>query len=119
MRRNSFLASLAFPSCVSTKSLMPVPASHADFSSHPNDLGFLDVKDQGGGHGAVLDLEAGASAPPLFGLRYFLVELAGLRGVFVARLPRGNFFVCTSGSFFLATRDKPQCKMGISVSPLL
>jgi hypothetical protein len=48
----------------------------------------------------VIDLKAGASAPPLFGLRHFSVELAGVRGVFVARLRRDNLFVCTSGSFF-------------------
>jgi hypothetical protein len=32
---------------------------------------FLDAPPQGGAHGVVLDLKAGATAPPLFGLRHF------------------------------------------------
>jgi hypothetical protein len=64
----------------------------------------------GGAHGVALNQKAGASAPPLFGLRHFPVELAGLRGVFVARLRRGNFLVCTSSSFFgLPVPSKLQC----------
>ena len=51
--------------------------------------------------GVALESKTGASAPPpFFGLRHFPVELAGLRGVFVARLRRGNYSVCTSRSFF-------------------
>jgi hypothetical protein len=60
----------------------------------------IDTPEAGVAHEVALDLKAGTSAPPLFGLRHFPVELAGLRSVFVARLRRGNFFVCTSGSFF-------------------
>jgi hypothetical protein len=41
----------------------------------------------------VLDLKAGASAPPLFGLRHFPVELAGLRGV-LWRVCEGATFSC-------------------------
>jgi hypothetical protein len=72
----------------------------------------------GGTHGVVLDLKAGASAPPLFGLRHFPVELAGLRGVFMARLRRGNFFVYTSGRFFLPPEPSRSAKWA-SACPLL
>jgi hypothetical protein len=58
------------------------------------------TKKPGVAHGAVLDSKVGPSAPPLFDLRHFLVELAGLRGIFVTRLRRVDFFVYTSGSFF-------------------
>jgi hypothetical protein len=37
-------------------------------------------------YGVALNQKTGDSAPPLFGLRRFPVELAGLHGVFVARL---------------------------------
>ena len=39
------------------------------------------------------EINAGAAPPPLFGLRDFPVELAGLHCVFVARLRRRNFFI--------------------------
>jgi hypothetical protein len=69
-----------------------------------------------GARRVVLDLKAGAGAPPLFGLRHFPVELAGLRGVFVARLRRGDFFVCTSSSSFWPPEPKATVQMGISAS---
>jgi hypothetical protein len=73
---------------------------------------------QGGAHGGVRDLKAGASAPPLFGLRHFPVELAGPRSAFVARLRRGKFFVCTSGSFFWPPEPSRSAKWA-STYPLL
>jgi hypothetical protein len=54
----------------------------------------------GGAHGVALDSKVGPSAPPLFGLRHFPVELVGLRGVFVARLRRGNFSCALPVAFF-------------------
>jgi hypothetical protein len=44
--------------------------------------------------------------------------LAGLRGVFVARLRRGNFFVCTSGGFFWPPEPSRSVKWA-STCPLL
>jgi hypothetical protein len=59
-----------------------------------------------GAHGAVLDQKAGASAPLLFYLRHFPVELAGLRGVFVARLRKGNFLPPEPSSAARGTRQR-------------
>jgi hypothetical protein len=93
-------------------------ASDVDSNFNPVAVGALRAREAGGAHGVVLDLKAGASAPPLFGLRHFQVELAGLRGVFVARLRRGNFFVCTSGSFFWTPEPSRSVKWA-STCPLL
>ena len=54
---------------------------------------------QGGFSSAPLKKRLGWRRPPLFGLRGLPVELAGLRGVFVARLRRGNFYFFTSYVF--------------------